>query len=149
MSNNNFPDNNFLKCLKRVFGKKNQTVLGIVIAIPIFIGLYMFWTPSRPLKPFLNSRPFVWPRGCPSINYQYAHSRGDNIACACKNESNRIFDWKERGLHNSNKVLDQWYRVGDYAINIRKNNGFSGNRFCSIVHVQNNFFQYNIKDKNK
>lgn len=144
MSYRNRDNNSFFNSLIEEVVKKlsrlDQRIWGIIIAVTAFSILYVLWTPNRPLKPVLNAVPFIWPKGCPNVNYKYANNRGDSISCACKDEKNRINDWMERGLRNRNKVIDEWYRVGNYALSIRNNNGLFNNSGCAIRDAQEDFF---------
>lgn len=119
---------------------RSRKAYSVIIGLVTVLVLYTLMSPNRPLRPVQNSPPFVWPRSCPNINYQYAYNRGDRIPCACKVESNRIRDWLDRGLPNENKLIDEWYRVGDYAVGIHEDNGLLGKNGCSIMDVESNFF---------
>jgi hypothetical protein len=128
---------------------KTQAAVGIIVGIVAFAGLYSVLPPHRPLRPVVNAPAYIWPKGCPDLNYEHEASRGENISCACASENNHIRNWLQHGLRDNARGNDEWYRVGHYAIDIAENDGIFSGKECRIRDIQPMFFIENLNKREK
>jgi hypothetical protein len=96
--------------------------LGRIAGLVAVFVIFIFMEPNRPLRLVVGAPPYVWPQGCPQLDYQRIAFDVDPplISCTCADENYRIQDWKERGLHPAGRGNVNFYRVGSDALQIDK-----------------------------
>lgn len=93
-----------------------------------------------PYRPVIGAAAYVWPEGCPKDNYAYKPAVAI-ISCACADPRYFIVDARERGLSGSGKGRNEFYRVGNDAVQISQNYFGTDAGKCVIYHTQPEFYR--------